>query len=235
MASLAAPRLFRGKRLESPILSTGAGSLSETLARNQIELPADQIALIERFCLALWDWNSRINLTRHTDYDKIVQRDIVDALALEKLLEPGERILDVGTGGGLPGVLLAILRPDIHVELCDSVGKKAKAVLEIVQQVGLPIPVHALAAQKLLAGARFDTLIARAVAPMAKMLTWFQPHWDEFQRLLLVKGPAWIEERREARERNLMKGLQLRKLDGYLLHGTDSESVILEIRPVESS
>ena len=214
-------------------MTVDADTLAAALARHQITLPDEQIAGLERYCAALWEWNAKLNLTRHSDYEKIVSRDVVDALALEKLLEVGERILDVGTGGGMPGVILAILRPDLHVELCDSVGKKAKAVQGIVAQIQMDIPVHAAAAQTLLAGARFDTLVVRAVAPLAKLLTWFQPHWTEFQRLLVIKGPAWVEERHAARERGLMRGLQLRKLDSYPLYGTESESVILEIRPTE--
>ncbi len=206
-------------------------TLSAALALQNIALPDEQIALLDQYCVALWEWNEKINLTRHTNYDKIAGRDVVDALAIEKLLEPGERILDVGTGGGMPGVLLAIVRPDLHVELCDSVAKKAKAVQEIVKQIKLDIPVHSAAAQSLLKGARFDTLVVRAVAPLTKLLTWFQPHWEEFQRLLIIKGPAWVEERADARHRNMMTGLQLRKVDSYPLAGTDSESVILEIRP----
>ena len=214
-------------------MTDDADTLPAALARHMVELPDDQIAALQRYCAALWEWNAKLNLTRHADYEKIVSRDVVDALALEKLLEPGERILDVGTGGGMPGVILAILRPDLHVELCDSVGKKAKAVQAIVAQIQMDIPVHAAAAQTLLDGARFDTLVVRAVAPLAKLLTWFQPHWCEFQRLLIIKGPAWVEERHAARERGLMRGLQLRKLDSYPLFGTESESVVLEIRPTE--
>jgi 16S rRNA (guanine527-N7)-methyltransferase len=86
-------------------------------------------------------------------------------------------------------------------------------------------------AEDLLAVRAFDTLTARAVAPLTKLLTWFEPYWGAFDRLLAVKGPSWVEERHEAREQSLMKNLQLRKLETWPLPGTDSESVLLEIRP----
>ncbi len=76
----------------------------------------------------------------------------------------------------------------------------------------------------------FDTLVVRAVAPLAKLLTWFAPHWQSFERLLVVKGPAWVEERHAARERGLLRKLQLRKLESWPIPGTESESVLLEIR-----
>jgi len=214
----------------NPDSAPAADSLPAALARYEVSLPEEQIAQIAAYCRSLWSWNERLNLTRHTTYDKFVSRDVIDAVHLERLLEPGERVLDVGTGGGLPGALLAILRPDLHVELCDSVGKKARAVQEIMREAGLDLKVHAVAGQSMVADGRFDTLVIRAVAPLAKLLTWFAPHWGEFKRLLIIKGPAWVEERGEARHRGLMRSLALRKLDSYPLIGTESESVILGIQ-----
>ena len=78
-----------------------------------------------------------MNLTRHTTLEKFVGRDVVDSYQLGKLLEQGERVLDVGTGGGVPGVVLAILRPDLSVSLCESTQKKARAVEAIVARAGL--------------------------------------------------------------------------------------------------
>ena len=134
-----------------------ADTLSAALARHGIELPDEQVAALDRYCQRFWDWNSRLNLTRHTDYEKFVSRDVVDSLWLERFMESGERVLDVGTGGGVPGVVLAIVRPDLEVSLCDSVAKKAKAVAAIVAEAGLKIPVHHAAAQDLIGGASDST------------------------------------------------------------------------------
>ena len=179
----------------------------------------------------LWDWNEKINLTRHTDYDKFVARDVVDALAIARHLGPSERVLDVGSGGGAPGIVLAIVRPDLSVSLSESVAKKARVLEEMVRGLGLSAAANHCRAEDLLAVRAFDTLTARAVAPLTKLLTWFEPYWGAFDRLLAVKGPSWVEERHEAREQSLMKNLQLRKLETWPLPGTDSESVLLEIRP----
>jgi 16S rRNA (guanine527-N7)-methyltransferase len=208
-------------------------TLAAALARHDIDLPSEQIEALDRYCRLLWDWNQKLNLTRHTTYEKFTSRDVVDSLALEQFLDAGNRVLDVGTGGGVPGVVLAILRPDLSVELCESMAKKAKTVQAIVTELGLDIPVHHAPAQQVLGYRSFDTLVARAVAPLTNLLTWLAPHWDAFGRLLVIKGPAWVEERGAARERGLLRPLELRKVYSYPLPGTESESVVLSITPRE--
>jgi 16S rRNA (guanine527-N7)-methyltransferase len=217
----------------APSETSRPDTLRDALARHHIELPDDQIELLDRYCRALWSWNEKLNLTRHTDYDKFVTRDVVDSLALEPFLDAGDRVLDVGTGGGVPGIVLAIVRPDLEVALCDSVAKKAKAVEAIVGEVGLKTTVFHAPVTELLETEHFQTLVARAVAPLTKLLSWLAPRWDSFDRVLIIKGPAWVEERKQAREAGVLKHLELRKLAAYPLPGTESESVVLSIRPRE--
>jgi len=209
-------------------------NLAAALARHQFELPPAQVALLERYCALLWEWNTKINLTRHTDYEKFVGRDLADSLAFAQFLSAEEKVLDVGTGGGVPGVVLAIVRPDLRISLSDSVGKKARVVADIVAQLGLSTPVFNARAEDVLGQDRFDTLLVRAVARLKKLLEWFRPHWPSFDRLLVLKGPSWVEERGEARHYGLLHDLSLRKLTSYPLPGTESESVLLEIRPRET-
>jgi 16S rRNA (guanine527-N7)-methyltransferase len=215
------------------VTASSSDSLSAALARHDIELPPEQVSRLEQYCRSLWSWNEKLNLTRHTDYEKFVSRDVADSLALEAFLDAGERVLDVGTGGGVPGIVLAIVRPDLDVSLCDSVAKKAKAVEAIVAETGLVLPVYHAAAQQVLSERQFDTLVARAVAPLTKLLRWVAPHWESFNRMLVIKGPAWVEERSEARAAGLLRQVELRKLSEYPLPGGESQSVVLSLRPRE--
>jgi 16S rRNA (guanine527-N7)-methyltransferase len=208
-------------------------TLVAALARHHIELPDPQVALLDRYCALLWQWNERVNLTRHTDYEKFVARDLLDSLAFARFLRPGERVLDVGTGGGVPGIVLAIVRDDLDLVLCESIGKKVRAVGDIFGSLGLDLPLIHGRVEDALAERTFTTLVARAVARLKKLLQWLQPHWDRFERLLVLKGPAWVEERGEARHFHLLEGMALRKLTTYLIPGTDSESVLLQICPKE--
>jgi 16S rRNA (guanine527-N7)-methyltransferase len=224
----------------SPSISLPQNSLAESLKRFNIVIPKAKITQLDDYCNLLWDWNTRFNLTRHTDYDKFVSRDLVDSISLEGFLKQKERVLDVGSGGGVPGIVLAILRPDLQIELCDATGKKALALSEIVHELRLNIPVHHDKAEAILAtrgkGTRFTTLTIRAVSRLNQLLRMVAPYWNMFDRLLLVKGPKWTEERGEARHYNLMNKLALRCLKTYptptsekILSNETINSVILQI------
>ena len=192
-------------------------------------VPKDAWQPLARYCRLVWGWNDRMNLTRHTTPELFVKRDLLDSVELAKCLKPNEEVLDIGTGGGVPGVLVAILRPDLEVTLCDNVGKKAKVVQEIVDALGLSIPVHSLSVTKVLEDFRYDTLFARAVGPLSRLCGWLKEDWHKFGRLLAIKGPRWPDERGEARHKGLLKGLDLRRLVSYPMPDTQSESTILQL------
>ena len=211
--------------------TSGPDTLAAALTRHSLELPPGQIEQLGKYCRLLWDWNAKLNLTRHTDYEKFVSRDLVDTLQLAAHLRQEEEVLDVGTGGGVPGVVLAIIRPDLKMSLCDSVGKKARVVESIVKELGLEVPVYPFRAEELLEDTRYDALVVRAVGPLWKLLAGFKPHWHSFRRLLVIKGPKWTEELNEARRRGLMHNLQLKTAAEYPLPGADGKSVVLKIWP----
>jgi len=218
-----------------------ATAIAAECGRLGLSVSSDAIQGLAAYAASLWSWNERLNLTRHSDVEKFVSRDVADAVAIAPHLESGAHVLDVGTGGGVPGVLLAILRPDLRVELCDSVGKRARAVREIVAEIGLTVPVHEGAAQPLVAAAaeaggkagmsgRFDVLVVRAVAPLLKLLGWFEPLCESYGRMLVVKGPRWEEEKGEARHRGFVKRVGVRRIAAWPIRGSDNESVLLEVK-----
>jgi len=211
-----------------------ASSLVEAIAQSGValglEITPEQMELLDAYRQVLWDWNEKINLTRHTTFEKFVGRDLVDTIELSKLIERGDRVLDIGSGGGVPGLPLAILRPDLAVAVCDSVGKKARVLESMVGELELPVAVYPSRAEQVLEITTQGTLIARGVASLKKMLTWLGPHWEAFDRLLLIKGPAWVNERGEARHFGLLKGLDLRRVATYE-SPLVGESYILQVSP----
>jgi 16S rRNA (guanine527-N7)-methyltransferase len=206
-------------------------ALADVLATHGQILAPEQIATLDRYRELLWSWNEKLNLTRHTTLEKFVARDVLDSLELAKLLDRRDRVLDVGTGGGVPGVILAIVRPDLRVSLCESTGKKARAVETIVHELGLAVPVYHTRAEEVLQVRSFDSLVVRAVATLARLLKWLSGTWNAFDQLLVIKGPSWPKERGEARHLGLLRSLDLRVAANYTSPDSGAESVILRIQP----
>lgn len=204
---------------------------ASALADAGLEIPSEQAERLEAYARVLWRWNEKLNLTRHTDWPLFVNRDLRDCMQLAPLLDAGEEVLDLGSGGGVPGIPLAILRPDIDVSLAESVGKRANVLNEIVQELNLPVPVYAARGEELLQDFRFSTIVSRAVGSISKFCGWVTPHWPSVDRLLLIKGPRWVDERGEARHTGALQGLQIRRAAVYPLGDGENEGVILQIWP----
>jgi len=120
-------------------------------------------------------WNAAINVISRKDMDAFDERHVLHSLALVKAMKfaPGSDVLDVGTGGGFPGIPLAIVYPEVNFVLCDSIGKKMKVVRAVVQALGLTnITVHHGRAEDI--KGQFDFVVSRAVTRMNRFIPWVQ-------------------------------------------------------------
>ncbi len=119
------------------------------------------------------DWNQKINVVSRKDIDELYLRHVLHSLGIAKIQEfkDGAEVLDVGTGGGFPGVPLAILFPNVHFTLVDSIGKKIKVVDEVVQGLGLT-NITTINARVEEVSKQFDFIVSRAVAAMPTFVHW---------------------------------------------------------------
>ena len=121
------------------------------------------------------EWNAAINVISRKDMDSFDERHVLHSLALVKAMKfaPGSDVLDVGTGGGFPGIPLAIVYPDVNFVLCDSIAKKIKVVRSVVQTLGLTnVIVHHGRAEEI--NSQFDFVVSRAVTRMNRFIPWVQ-------------------------------------------------------------
>ena len=168
------------------------------------ELSSTQKTQFETLVTHFKSWNEKINLVSRKDMDGFLERHVLHSLAIYKAMKfaPGSRILDVGTGGGLPGLPLAILMPDVNFVLCDSTGKKIKVVSELVKALDLKNvePMHARAGD--LEGT-FDFIVSRAVSRLDKFIPWVEGKIDKRainawpNGILCLKGGDLREELEE--------------------------------------
>jgi 16S rRNA (guanine527-N7)-methyltransferase len=119
------------------------------------------------------DWNSQINVISRKDIDSLYLRHVLHSLAIAKYIEfkTGERVLDVGTGGGFPGIPLAILFPDTEFVLVDSIGKKIKVVNEVAGSIGLK-NVKGIHARAETIEGKFNFIVSRAVTQLKDFYPW---------------------------------------------------------------
>jgi 16S rRNA (guanine527-N7)-methyltransferase len=119
------------------------------------------------------DWNSKINVISRKDMDQFYIHHVLHSLGVSKVMpyEPGTKVLDIGTGGGFPGIPLAILFPDTHFHLVDSIGKKITVVKDVVKQLKLTnVEAQQARAEELVR--KYDFVVSRAVTRMINFYPW---------------------------------------------------------------
>lgn len=119
------------------------------------------------------DWNEKINVISRKDIENFYERHVLHSLAIAKVanFKAGDTVLDIGTGGGFPGIPLAILFPEVKFTLVDSIQKKIKVVAAVAETLNLP-NVKALCARAEAIPQKFDYAVTRAVAPVETLFFW---------------------------------------------------------------
>jgi 16S rRNA (guanine527-N7)-methyltransferase len=171
--------------------------LAAGVAALGLALDATQRAKLIAYLALLSKWNKTYNLTAIREPQRMVTHHLLDALAVVPHLPatPGLRILDVGSGGGVPGIPLAIARPDAFVVMIDSNHKKAAFLVQAAIELGLAnVESHAVRAEDLVPARPFDIVISRAFSDLAAFATVAAPHLAPHGRMFAMKGVHPDEE-----------------------------------------
>lgn len=159
---------------------------------------------LARYTACVREWNERLNLISRKETDALEERHLLPSIAVAKICQfaPGAKILDVGTGGGFPGIPLAILFPKTQFLLIDSIGKKVRAVAGMVDALGLKnTKTLQIRAEEL--KEKFDFVLGRAVTALPQFLTWVQDkvrrgHHSSLENgILYLKGGDFSQEIQE--------------------------------------
>ncbi len=206
--------------------------LDEALLRLCEPLPADRREKLLHFLALLAQWNRTYNLTSIRDPAAMLKQHLVDCLATiaplrrETVASTGRRLLDVGSGAGLPGIIIAIAAPEFHVTCVDSVGKKTAFVAHAAGSLGLPNVVAIHDRVESLDVAPFDVIVSRAFSSLVNFV--------ESTRGLLAPGGIWMAmkgKRPEEELASLEKANCLFHVEPLVIPNMNAERCLVWVEP----
>ena len=212
--------------------------LKELFTDSGVPAAPEMLEQLDEYRRLLTEWNEKMNLTAITDPEGVAVKHFLDcALALRQVPEAG-KIIDVGTGAGFPGLVWAVLRPELQVTLLDSLNKRLLFLEEVCRRLGVRCTlVHARAEE----GGRnaalrqsFAAAAARAVAPMNVLAEYCLPFVKQGGCFLALKGPQLDAELAQAQNALRRLGGRLEKVERFQLPGGDQRclAVIRQTAPV---
>ena len=216
------------------------GEFVQKLEQNGIQAAPELAEKLNIYLALLKEWNSRMDLTAVTDDDEMADRHFMDSLTVLKtgLIPDRGSLIDVGTGAGFPGMVLAMARPELQVTLLDAQQKRL-SFLETVREAtgtGNTTLIHARAedgARKKELRERFDIAAARAVAPADVLSEYLLPYVRTGGYALCWKGPALKDELESGRRAAHLLGGRLEMPVKCAIAGREWEHLILPIRKVQ--
>ena len=206
----------------SAVLADGIKALKLDLDGKQHEQLLDYLAL-------LYKWNAVYNLTSVRDPMQMVTHHLLDSLAAVPAFDSAQSVLDVGAGGGLPGIVLAIAKPAMKVALIDTVHKKTAFLQQVKAELGLQnVTVHTARVEQLKVPHKFDVITSRAFADLSDFVNWSGHHLAEGGQFIALKGVAPPED--QERLPKEWKTTELRPLE---VPGLQAERHLVFIRKTE--
>ena len=166
----------------------------EEILKQFPDLSDNQILQFQKLQGLYEDWNAKINVISRKDIDELYTRHVLHSLGIAKIIEfrPGSKIMDVGTGGGFPGIPLAILFPEVDFYLIDVIAKKIKVVNEVAAGLGLK-NVKAEQKRAELVKQEFDFIVSRAVTNMPDFVSWVDDKVSKKQNHELANGILYLK------------------------------------------
>jgi 16S rRNA (guanine527-N7)-methyltransferase len=209
-------------------------TLQAALADLEITIDSTQEERLLRFLDELLRWNQSINLTAITDRDEALVKHLIDSLTLLPLLRGDETLLDMGSGGGLPGLPLKIVMPGLNLTSVDAVAKKISFQKHVIRSFALTGAVarhgrlEELGRESALTG-HFDLVVARAFASLPDCLRLARPFLSPGGRLIAMKGPEGEKEVLAAAKIFTPAGFSLQRLDRLALPGNNGERTLITL------
>jgi len=201
------------------VLKQGIKDLKLDLNDGHVDKLLDYLALLNK-------WNSVYNLTSVRDPMQMVTLHVLDSLAAVPAFKDAQNVLDVGAGGGLPGMVLAISRPDMKVSMIDTVHKKTAFLNQVKAELELAnVTVYTKRVEQLEVKTKFDVITSRAFADLSDFVNWSGHVLAEGGQFIALKGTAPAEERER-----LPEPWKVQKLEPLAVPGLEAERHLVFIK-----
>jgi 16S rRNA (guanine527-N7)-methyltransferase len=172
-----------------------AAVLEEGIVAMQLDVSPTQRERLMDYLALMFKWNSVYNLTSLRDPMQMVTHHLLDSLAAVPAFAQAKNVLDVGSGGGLPGIVLAIVRPDMKVSMIDTVHKKTAFLTQVKAELGLSnVTVYTARVEQLQVSDKFDVITSRAFADLSDFVNWSSHLLADGGRYIALKGVAPKDE-----------------------------------------
>lgn len=214
--------------------------LTKLASKIEIELSLDEIEKLYKFMYLLLEWNEKINLTAITEPEDIILKHFVDSITIKKYIKSENKVLDMGTGAGFPGIPLKIISSDTYFTLVDSLNKRIIFLNEVCDKLKLDKieNIHSRAeelAKNKKYREQYDVVTSRAVARLASLVEYMLPFVKVGGICICMKGSNVDEELIEAKKAINVLGGEIEKVDKFLLPNSDIERNIVIIKKIKNT
>lgn len=210
------------------------------LSKINVKINENEIEDLYDYTEKLLEWNTYMNLTAITDIDEIILKHYTDSLTINKYIEEGMQVIDIGTGAGFPGIPLKIMNKNNNFILVDSLNKRIKFLEEVKNTLNLKnIELIHSRVEDLARNSKYreknDIVVSRAVANLSTLLEYMLPFIKENGLCICMKGPNIEQELEESKRALEILGGKIEKIENIILPDSDIERNIILVRKIKST
>ena len=214
--------------------------LKEKLNEFNIEISDNQLEKFDKYMRLLLEWNEKINLTAIVEPDEVKIKHFLDSLTVLKYIHDDDKVIDIGTGAGFPGIPLKIMKPDAKITLLDSLNKRINFLNIVIEELGLKNieTIHGRAeefARNKMYREKYDVAVSRAVANLSTLTEYMLPFVKVGGKCICMKGANVKEEVDKAKNAIQELGGKIEKIDNFYLSNNDNERNIIIIKKIKET
>lgn len=206
--------------------------MKEECEKNNIQISNEEIEKLYVYMKEILEWNEKVNVTAIKDEKEFIVKHFIDSLTIEKYISNGEKVLDIGTGAGFPGIPIKITKNKSHVDLVDSVNKKLNVIRDIIPKIKVEDIecIHTRAedlAKNVKYRESYDVVTSRAVANLTTLVEYMLPFAKVGGKIICMKGPNVEEELTESKKAISILGGKIEQIENINIDSDYERNIII--------